>query len=83
MLNRRSRCCLYQKPPSLSSFHNQTTLALESVPLSVVNGVLLIAWPLYTEQMMNAAMLTEDIESALRLKKSENGLLGRDEIAMV
>ena len=32
---------------------------------------------------MNAAMLTEDIESALRLKKSENGFLGRDEIAMV
>ncbi|EEF28476.1 UDP-glucosyltransferase, putative [Ricinus communis] len=30
---------------------------------SVINGVPLIAWPLYAEQKMNAVMLTEDIRS--------------------
>ncbi|KAK0582500.1 hypothetical protein LWI29_026237 [Acer saccharum] len=54
-----------------------------SVLESVVNGVPLIAWPLYAEQKMNAVMLTEDIELALRPKASENGLFGRDEIARV
>ncbi|KAH7578033.1 hypothetical protein ACOSP7_000857 [Xanthoceras sorbifolium] len=54
-----------------------------SVLESVVNGVPLIAWPLYAEQKMNAAMLTEDIKVALRPKSSENGLVGREEIARV
>ncbi|XVF80204.1 hypothetical protein PTKIN_Ptkin15bG0052200 [Pterospermum kingtungense] len=48
---------------------------------SVVNGVPLIAWPLYAEQKMNALMLTEDIKIALRPKPNENGLICRDEIA--
>ncbi|XVF33195.1 hypothetical protein REPUB_Repub17cG0147700 [Reevesia pubescens] len=48
---------------------------------SVVNGVPLIAWPLYAEQKMNAVMLTEDIKIALRPKPNENGLVCRDEIA--
>ncbi|KDP28511.1 hypothetical protein JCGZ_14282 [Jatropha curcas] len=48
---------------------------------SVVNGVPLIAWPLYAEQKMNAVMLTEDIKVALRPKPSENGLIVREEIA--
>ncbi|XP_022757519.1 hydroquinone glucosyltransferase-like [Durio zibethinus] len=48
---------------------------------SVVNGVPLIAWPLYAEQKMNAVMLTEDIKVALRPKPNENGLVCRDEIA--
>ncbi|KAK8540452.1 hypothetical protein V6N13_028071 [Hibiscus sabdariffa] len=53
-----------------------------SVLESVVNGVPLIAWPLYAEQRMNALMLTEDIKVALRAKKpDENGLVCRDEIA--
>ncbi|OMP05154.1 UDP-glucuronosyl/UDP-glucosyltransferase [Corchorus olitorius] len=50
---------------------------------SVVNGVPLIAWPLYAEQKMIAMMLTEDIKVALRPKPSENGLGCRDEIARV
>ncbi|KAK3194650.1 hypothetical protein Dsin_025960 [Dipteronia sinensis] len=54
-----------------------------SVLESVVNGVPLIAWPLYAEQKMNATMLTEDIELALRPKQSENGLFGRVEIARI
>ncbi|TYJ04825.1 hypothetical protein E1A91_A12G120300v1 [Gossypium mustelinum] len=48
---------------------------------SVVNGVPLIAWPLYAEQKMNAVMLTEDINVALRPKPDENGLISGDEIA--
>ena len=52
-----------------------------SILESVVNGVPLIAWPLYAEQKMNAVMLTEDIEVALRPKPNENGLVCRDEIA--
>ncbi|GMJ01388.1 UDP-GLUCOSE-DEPENDENT GLUCOSYLTRANSFERASE 72 B1 [Hibiscus trionum] len=50
---------------------------------SVVNGVPLIAWPLYAEQKMNALMLTEDVKIALRPKRNENGLICRDEIAKV
>lgn len=50
---------------------------------SVVNGVPLIAWPLYAEQKMNAAMLTEGIKVALRPRASENGIIGREEIANV
>ncbi|XVF73050.1 hypothetical protein PTKIN_Ptkin12aG0170400 [Pterospermum kingtungense] len=48
---------------------------------SVVNGVPLIAWPLYAEQKMNAAILTKEIKVALRPKPNENGLVCRDEIA--
>ncbi|KAL6992376.1 hydroquinone glucosyltransferase [Sarracenia purpurea var. burkii] len=50
---------------------------------SLVNGVPLIAWPLYAEQKMNAVMLTEDIKVALRPKVGENGVIGRVEIAKV
>ncbi|GAV56904.1 UDPGT domain-containing protein [Cephalotus follicularis] len=50
---------------------------------SVVNGVPLIAWPLYAEQKMNAVMLTEDIKVALRPNASESGLIGRVEITRV
>ncbi|KAK8635544.1 hypothetical protein V6N13_004278 [Hibiscus sabdariffa] len=50
---------------------------------SVVNGVPLIAWPLYAEQKMNALMLTEDVKVTLRPKPNENGLICRDEIAKV
>ncbi|WCJ22388.1 UDP-Glycosyltransferase superfamily protein [Euphorbia peplus] len=51
---------------------------------SVVNGVPLIAWPLFAEQKMNAVMLTEDIKIALRPKREgEKGIIGREEIANV
>ncbi|KAI3449254.1 hypothetical protein Pfo_005919 [Paulownia fortunei] len=50
---------------------------------SVVNGVPLIAWPLYAEQRMNAVMLHEDVKVALRPKVGEKGLVGRVEIANV
>ncbi|PON42236.1 UDP-glucuronosyl/UDP-glucosyltransferase [Parasponia andersonii] len=50
---------------------------------SVVNGVPLVAWPLYAEQKMNALMLTQEIKVALRPKAAENGVVQRDEIAKV
>ncbi|XP_027160895.1 hydroquinone glucosyltransferase-like [Coffea eugenioides] len=48
---------------------------------SVVEGIPLIAWPLYAEQKMNAVMLAEDLKVALRPKADENGFVGRVEIA--
>ncbi|KAL7125725.1 hypothetical protein ABFS83_14G135400 [Erythranthe nasuta] len=50
---------------------------------SVVNGVPLIAWPLYAEQRMNAVMLHEDVKIALRPEVGESGLVERVEVANV
>ena len=50
---------------------------------SVMNGMPLIAWPLFAEQRMNAVMLTEDLKVALRPKANENGLVEREEVAKV
>ncbi|CAA3022049.1 hydroquinone glucosyltransferase-like [Olea europaea var. sylvestris] len=50
---------------------------------SVVNGVPLIAWPLYAEQRMNTVMLTEDMKVALRPKFNDNGLVTRFEIVKI
>ncbi|THF97763.1 hydroquinone glucosyltransferase-like [Camellia sinensis] len=52
-----------------------------SVLESVVNGIPLIAWPLFAEQKMNAVMLSEGLKVALRPNMNQNGILGRDEIA--
>ncbi|GMN31665.1 hypothetical protein TIFTF001_003356 [Ficus carica] len=49
---------------------------------SVVNGMPLIAWPLYAEQRMNAVFLADDLKVALRVKPDEKGLVDRDQIAM-
>ncbi|GMN56364.1 hypothetical protein TIFTF001_025475 [Ficus carica] len=50
---------------------------------SFVNGVPLIAWPLFAEQKMNAVLLVESLEVALRPKADEDGLIQREEIAKV
>ncbi|CAI0455482.1 unnamed protein product [Linum tenue] len=50
---------------------------------SIVNGVPMIAWPLYAEQRMNAVLLEKDFEIALRPRAGENGVIGREEIARV
>ncbi|GMJ07933.1 hypothetical protein like AT5G66690 [Hibiscus trionum] len=48
---------------------------------SIMNGVPMIAWPLYAEQKMNAAMLTEDLEIAVRSEvSSTDEVVGRAEI---
>lgn len=54
-----------------------------SVLESIVNGVPMIAWPLHAEQHINALLVTEGLEVALRPKSSENGLVGREEIAKI
>ncbi|XP_042490345.1 hydroquinone glucosyltransferase-like [Macadamia integrifolia] len=50
---------------------------------SVVQGVPLIAWPLYAEQKMNAKMLVDGLKVALRPKSAEDGIINRTEIATV
>ncbi|XP_008437917.2 hydroquinone glucosyltransferase-like [Cucumis melo] len=51
---------------------------------SLVNGVPLIAWPLYAEQKLNSVILTEEIKVALKLKMNEeSGIIEKEEIAKV
>ncbi|XP_073156790.1 anthocyanidin 3-O-glucosyltransferase 5-like [Henckelia pumila] len=48
---------------------------------SIVNGVPMIAWPLYAEQRLNAAMLTEELGVALRPEElPTRKVVGREEI---
>uniref|UniRef100_A0A2N9G9J6 Uncharacterized protein n=1 Tax=Fagus sylvatica TaxID=28930 RepID=A0A2N9G9J6_FAGSY len=51
---------------------------------SILNGVPMIAWPLYAEQKMNAAMLTEELGVAVRPKIAPTkGIVAREEIEMM
>ncbi|PKA55940.1 Hydroquinone glucosyltransferase [Apostasia shenzhenica] len=51
---------------------------------SIVYGVPMIAWPLYSEQPMNAEMLVEKVKVALRpLQTRNDGLVRKEEIAEV
>jgi len=50
---------------------------------SVVNGIPIIAWPLFAEQKMNAALLSDGLKVAIRPKVNENGIVEREEIAKV
>ncbi|CAK8560709.1 unnamed protein product [Lathyrus sativus] len=54
-----------------------------SILESMVNGVPLIAWPLYAEQKMNAILVSEEIKVAIRVNVCEDGLIEREEIASV
>ncbi|XP_061355967.1 hydroquinone glucosyltransferase-like [Gastrolobium bilobum] len=54
-----------------------------SVLESIVQGVPLIALPLFAEQSMNAAMLADGLKVALRAKVNNDGLAQREEIAKV
>ncbi|KAL3725849.1 hypothetical protein ACJRO7_030825 [Eucalyptus globulus] len=48
---------------------------------SIVNGVPMIAWPLYAEQRLNATLLTEEIGVAIRPKElPSKKIVGREEI---
>ncbi|KAI6695362.1 hypothetical protein NL676_023072 [Syzygium grande] len=49
---------------------------------SMFNGVPMVAWPLYAEQQMNAAMLAEELGVAVRPKTQPNAsMIEREEIA--
>ncbi|KAL5777958.1 hypothetical protein ACOSP7_010884 [Xanthoceras sorbifolium] len=55
-----------------------------SVLESITHGVPIIAWPLYAEQKMNAAMLTEEIGVAMKpVKGPEETVVRREEISRV
>ncbi|XVE87263.1 hypothetical protein DITRI_Ditri18aG0102700 [Diplodiscus trichospermus] len=65
--------------PSVGGF--LTHCGWNSVMESIVNGVPMIAWPLYSEQKMNAALLTEEIGASIRAKAVKpDGLVGKEEI---
>ncbi|KAK8587050.1 hypothetical protein V6N13_086057 [Hibiscus sabdariffa] len=47
----------------------------------ITNGLPMIAWPLYAEQRMNATMLAEEMDIAVRSKTlPSKGVVGREEI---
>ncbi|KAJ6740151.1 UDP-GLYCOSYLTRANSFERASE 72E1 [Salix purpurea] len=51
---------------------------------AITNGVPVIAWPLYAEQRMNAALLTEELGVAVRPNiLASEGVVGRTEIEMM
>lgn len=50
---------------------------------SIVNGVPLIAWPLYAEQKMNAIFLADDIHVAFRARTGEDVVVRKEEVARV
>ncbi|PIN12466.1 UDP-glucuronosyl and UDP-glucosyl transferase [Handroanthus impetiginosus] len=51
---------------------------------SLVEGVPMIAWPLYAEQRMNAAMLVEEAGVAVNVKPEERGVVvGREVVKRV
>jgi len=54
-----------------------------SILESIMNGMPIIAWPLFAEQRMNAVVLSDGIRVAIRPKGNENGLVEREEISKV
>ncbi|KAF7844944.1 hydroquinone glucosyltransferase-like [Senna tora] len=50
---------------------------------SVVCGKSMIAWPLFAEQRMNAALLNDQFKVALRPKVNEKGIVEREEVSRV
>ncbi|ESQ36772.1 hypothetical protein EUTSA_v10010005mg [Eutrema salsugineum] len=64
--------------PSTGGF--LTHCGWNSVLESIVNGVPLIAWPLYAEQKMNALLLVEDVGAALRARNIEDRIVRKEEV---
>jgi len=68
------------KHPSIGGFVSHCGWG--SVLESLTNGVPIIAWPLYAEQRMNAALLVEELGMAVKTTVSpRKNMVGREEIA--
>ncbi|WCJ30968.1 UDP-Glycosyltransferase superfamily protein [Euphorbia peplus] len=66
--------------PSIGGF--LTHCGWNSTLESITNGVPMITWPLYAEQRMNATILVEDLQIAVRSEKQPTeSVIGREEIA--
>ncbi|XVE58034.1 hypothetical protein DITRI_Ditri04bG0137700 [Diplodiscus trichospermus] len=52
-----------------------------SILKSIVNGVPLIAWPLFAKQKMNAVLLKDGLKVAFRANENGDGLVKREDIA--
>lgn len=65
--------------PSIGCF--VTHCGWNSVLESVINGVPMVAWPLYAEQNMNAAMMEVQVGVALRAKVGADRFIWKDEVA--
>nr|CAB3463507.1 unnamed protein product [Digitaria exilis] len=65
--------------PSVGCF--VTHCGWNSILESVVNGVPMVAWPLYAEQHMNAAMVEVQIGVAIRAKVDTDQFISREEVA--
>ncbi|KFK42529.1 hypothetical protein AALP_AA1G006300 [Arabis alpina] len=50
---------------------------------SIVNGVPLIAWPLYAEQKTNALVLVDGVGAAIRAHTDEVGIVRKEEVVRV
>uniref|UniRef100_A0A7N0SVZ6 Glycosyltransferase n=1 Tax=Kalanchoe fedtschenkoi TaxID=63787 RepID=A0A7N0SVZ6_KALFE len=65
--------------PSIRGF--LTHCGWNSILESVVSGVPMIAWPLYSEQKMNATMLSEHLGIGVgSRKRPDEGVIGREEV---
>ncbi|CAI0420165.1 unnamed protein product [Linum tenue] len=47
---------------------------------SLTNGVPMVVWPLYAEQKLNAALLAEELQVAVRPGYNNGGVVKREEI---
>lgn len=54
-----------------------------SVLESIVNGVPMIAWPLYSEQTMNARLVSDELKIAARVNVGGDGIVKREEIVVM
>ncbi|CAL4910871.1 unnamed protein product [Urochloa decumbens] len=65
--------------PSVGCF--VTHCGWNSILECVTNGMPMIAWPLYAEQNMNAAMLEVQVEVAVRAKVGHDRFISKEEVA--
>ncbi|XP_004492196.1 hydroquinone glucosyltransferase [Cicer arietinum] len=54
-----------------------------SILESIQEGVPIVAWPLFAEQAMNAVMLSDGLEVAIRLKFEDDEIVEKEKIAKV